>query len=293
VEVLEFKGAIAELSNIVKAAANGDSSERITSGDYQQIINSLEEMLAEVQAPFIDEEKLTALYKEVQRLLNLVARRTEERLRAMAQSVSTGGLSDEILRTQSNFAAASAIIGDLCKQIVAAADSRAAEIDAAIQGSDSVAVDSTQPTDDHAPMTDLSRQELKAELSASEAKVDARLANFDSSIKTGFAELATAMARQAAAMEKQTDALRIELAKQSGDLRTEMANGRADATKQNSDSMRWIILAVFTMVSISVAIIGVMINLNRSEKAPAAQPAPIVITVPAPAPSPSQSPPAR
>ena len=140
-------------------------------------------------------------------------------------------------------------------------------------------------------MTDLNRQQVTDMLAASEAKVDARLANFDTSIKTGFADLATAMARQAAAMEKQTDALRVELAKQSGDLRTEMANGRADATKQNSDSMRWIILAVFTMISISVAIIGVMINLNKGEKAAGqtseqqahvpAQQAPVIVAVPA------------
>lgn len=140
-------------------------------------------------------------------------------------------------------------------------------------------------------MSELSRQQVTDMLSASEAKVEARLANFDTSIKTGFADLATAMAKHAAAMEKQTDSLRLEMAKQSGDLRTEMANGRADATKQNSDSTRWIVLAVFTMLSISVAIIGVMINFNKGDKGggqsavqqaqSAVQQGPVIVAVPA------------
>jgi len=136
---------------------------------------------------------------------------------------------------------------------------------------DSVDNSASRPNDRR--MTDISRQQVSDMLAASEAKVDARLANFDTSIKTGFADL------------------RAEFAA----LRTEIADGRTDAAKQNHDSMKWVIGTVFATISLGVAIIGLFINLNKSEKpaaAPAAQPAPIVITVPgatvAPAPTAAQ-----
>jgi len=115
-----------------------------------------------------------------------------------------------------------------------------------------------------ASMTDLTRQQVTDMLTASEAKVDARLANFDTSIKTGFADL------------------RAEFAA----LRTEIADGRTDAMKQSHDSMKWIIATVISTVSISVAIIGLFINLSKGDKQSAPQPAPqppapIIYTLPA------------
>jgi hypothetical protein len=120
----------------------------------------------------------------------------------------------------------------------------------------SVANPGDRPYDE--PMTEFTRQQAVDLLAASEAKVDARLANFDTSVKTGFAEL------------------RAEFA----GLRTEMANGRTEAAKQNNESLRWIIGSVFTFVSISVAIIGVLINFSKADKGPPpapVQPTPIII----------------
>lgn len=118
-------------------------------------------------------------------------------------------------------------------------------------------------------MTDINRQQVADMLSASEAKVDARLANFDTSVKTGFADVKTGFA----------------------ELKTEMQKMRGDFEKQSHDSTKWIIGSVFGMISLGVAIIGVMINLNKGEKpAPAAQAAPIVITIPGAAAVPPQAP---
>lgn len=119
-------------------------------------------------------------------------------------------------------------------------------------------------------MTDLTRQELKAELAASEAKVDARLANFDVSVKTGFADL------------------RAEFA----GLRADMAKMRGETEKQSHDSTKWIVGSVFAMLSLSVAILAAIINFNKGDRGPSsasAQPAPIVITVPGPAASPTST----
>jgi hypothetical protein len=132
-------------------------------------------------------------------------------------------------------------------------------------------------------MTDLNRQQVSDMLSASEAKVDARLANFDTSIKTGFAELSTAMAKQSAAMEKQTDALRVELAKQSGDVRSEMAAIRAEMHKGTADLLKWGATIAFAAVASTV---GLLTYINKAGDKPlsvvATQPqAPTVIAVPA------------
>ena len=130
-------------------------------------------------------------------------------------------------------------------------------------------IDSIGLTPNSTAMSDLSRQELKAELAASEAKVDARLANFDTTVKTGFADL------------------RAEFA----GLRADMAKMRGETEKQSHDSTKWIVGSVFGMLSLSVAILAAIINFTKGDRSPAAaqvQPAPIVITVPSP---PATSPP--
>lgn len=112
------------------------------------------------------------------------------------------------------------------------------------------------------PMTDLTRQQVTDLLAASEAKAGERMANFQLDIKSGFADLRTEFSE-----------VRSEFAH----IRTEMANNRAESSKQNQDSLKWIIGAIFAMLSIAVALIGAMINYNKGEKPAAAPPAPIVI----------------
>lgn len=112
-------------------------------------------------------------------------------------------------------------------------------------------------------MTEFTRQQAVDLLAASEAKVDARLANFDTSVKTGFAE-----------------------------LRTDFAKMQSEMHKNTTDLIKWGIVTALGFATATIAILTFVIN-NAVPKAPAAavsQPAPIVITVPAPV-SP-QSPPA-
>lgn len=110
-------------------------------------------------------------------------------------------------------------------------------------------------------MTDLTRQEVDAKLAASEAKVDALLANVDTSIRIGFAE-----------------------------LRAEMANMRAETRKSTADIIQVGNCDGVGLCNSHVTILTLMIN-NAGLKQPAAQQAPIVITVPgagvAPAATPS------
>ena len=93
-------------------------------------------------------------------------------------------------------------------------------------------------------MTDRSRQEVDAKLAASEAKVDARLANFDTTMKTGFAEL------------------------------------RAEIHKTAADLLKWGAGIAFASVATTV---GLLTYLNRAAEKPAVAPAqvPIIIAVPA------------
>jgi hypothetical protein len=112
-------------------------------------------------------------------------------------------------------------------------------------------------------MTDINRQQVADMLGASEAKVDARLANFDASIKTGFAE-----------------------------LRAEMADMRAEAHKGTVDIIKWVVGTVLGVATATVSILTFVIN-NAAPKPPAqptTQPAPIVITVPGVAVAPTQPP---
>jgi len=110
------------------------------------------------------------------------------------------------------------------------------------------AVDNQFTRPNHKVMTDLTRQEVDAKLAQNRAEVDARLANFDTSIKTGFAE-----------------------------LRVEMAKMRGDSEKQSHDSTKWIVGAVFGMLSLSVAILAAIINYSKGDKAPVPAPAPIIV----------------
>ena len=64
------------------------------------------------------------------------------------------------------------------------------------------------------------RQEVDAKLAASEAKVEARLANFDTSVKAGFAELRVEFA-----------GLRTDMVAQMAQLRIEMHKGMVDIIK--------------------------------------------------------------
>lgn len=137
-------------------------------------------------------------------------------------------------------------------------------------------------------MTDLNRQQVSDMLAASEAKVDARLANFDTSIKTGFADLRAEFAE-----------MRAEMAKQTGEMRAEMANVRADSHKATTEVTRWV-------VGFGIAILGAIFAFARISDKPTAPPmvaaqpvaqAPLVVAVPAgttllsaPQPAPSQPP---
>lgn len=207
-EVLEARRAIADLRQITKAPVAADSIERATSADYQLIINALEEMLIEVEAPHQDDNKLADLNAEVQRLIRSVERRTAEQLLALAQRVAAGNLTDDILRPKPNYAAANAIIADLCKRFVAAANRRAAEINAGLQRRPSIQVDSPEPTEDHAPMSTQSEIDLKIEnmqlrmdgrLSSIEGKMDALAAQVSGSERAMalLAERAVAAAESA------------------------------------------------------------------------------------------------
>lgn len=106
------------------------------------------------------------------------------------------------------------------------------------------------------PMTDLTRQEVDAKLAASEAKLDARLANFDTSIKTGFA-----------------------------DLRSDLARMQSEVHKGTADLIKW---GVGFAVAIVGATVGLLTFINKaSDKPPSppvqAQPPIVIYAQPAPA----------
>lgn len=135
-------------------------------------------------------------------------------------------------------------------------------------------VDNSGARPNHRRMTDLNRQQVTDMLERSEAKVDARLANFDTSVKTGFADLRAEFAE-----------MRAEMAKQTGEMRAEMANVRADSHKATTEVTRWV-------VGFGIAILGAIFAFAKvADKAPAplaaaAQPVshqqvPLVVAVPA------------
>ena len=92
-------------------------------------------------------------------------------------------------------------------------------------------------------MTDLSRPEVDAKMAASEARVDARLANFDMTMKTGLAEL------------------------------------RAEMHKTAADLLKWGAGIAFAAVATTV---GLLSYLNKAAEQPAVPPqVPIIINIPA------------
>lgn len=137
------------------------------------------------------------------------------------------------------------------------------------------AVDNDDGCPDDSRMTDLTRPEIDAKLVATEAKVDARLANFDISIKTGFAELRTAFAELRAEFVE----LRGEMARHREEVRAEMEKMRAEMHKGMTDIVKWVI-------AVNLASMGTLFTiLKMTEKPPSpasAQPAPIIITIPMP-----------
>lgn len=155
-------------------------------------------------------------------------------------------------------------------------------------GEETIEVPVAQPTSTNydEAMSTPTQELIEAKLAASEAKVDARLANFDLSVKSGFAELSAAMARQSAAMEKQTDALRIEMAKQSGDVRSEMAAIRSEMHKGTADLLKWGATIAFAAVASTV---GMLTYLNKTTEKPSASSTPsaaqvqvpVIVAVPA------------
>lgn len=98
-------------------------------------------------------------------------------------------------------------------------------------------------------MSDLTRQEVEARIEASEAKVDARLANFDTSIKTGFA-----------------------------DLRADMAKMQSEVHKSNTDHIKWGVMFAVAIVGSTVGLLTFINKASEKPLSPTAQaPAPIVI----------------
>lgn len=124
-------------------------------------------------------------------------------------------------------------------------------------------IDNPPARPNHRRMTDLNRQQVTDMLAASEAKVDARLANFDTSVKTGFAE-----------------------------LRTDFAKMQSEMHKNTTDLIKWGVVTALGFATATVAILTFVINnaVPKATTAVASQPAPIVITMPVPA-APQAAPP--
>lgn len=126
-------------------------------------------------------------------------------------------------------------------------------------------------------MSTPSKDEMKSALEASEARVDARLANFETSVKTGFAELRTSFAE-----------VRTDMATQNGQIQTQLAEMRSEMHKGTIDIIKWVI-------GVGLASAGAMFSVSKMlEKPPVqavTQPAPIIIAVPqaaAPVPVPAE-----
>lgn len=207
-EVMEIERALADLSQAVKVPSTADSAERATASDYQMMISALEEMLAGVEAPHPDIEKLTALQNEVLRIFRTLRHRLVGRLEAAAQAVASGGSLDEFLVPQTNLAKAVAIVDELSKRFAAAAHRRAEEIGRAAGARETIVVDSPQPTEDDAAMSAQTEIDLKIEnmqlrmdgrLSSIEGKMDALAAQVSGSERAMalLAERAVAAAESA------------------------------------------------------------------------------------------------
>lgn len=178
-DVVEIERAIADLSLSVKVPATADSAERAMASDYQMLVNALEEMLAGVEAPLPDVERLTALKNEVQRILQTMRLRTVKRIEAATRAVASGAPLDEFLKPQSNLAKATAIFEELSKKFIAAANRRATEFGAPPEGRDPVVVDSLEPTDDDADMSTPTQSEIDLKIENMQLRMDGRLSSIE------------------------------------------------------------------------------------------------------------------
>lgn len=82
------------------------------------------------------------------------------------------------------------------------------------------------------PMAEMNREEVDAKLAATEARVEARIANLETIVKTGFADVRTQMA----------------------ELRQEMAELRTDLSKAIVSIIKW-------GVALSLAVVGTTVGL--------------------------------
>lgn len=133
-------------------------------------------------------------------------------------------------------------------------------------------------------MTDLTREEVDAKLAASEAKVDARLANFDTSVKAGFADMRASFADLRASFAD----LRTDMATQTSEMRTQMAEMRTEMHKNTVDLIKWGVGVglAFVAVTISVLTFVVKTSLDKPAAPPATQSSERAATGPAAVPAP-------
>lgn len=178
-EVMEIERALADLRQSVQVPTTADSAERAMASDYQMLVNALEEMLAGVEAPLPDVERLTALKNEVQRILQTMRLRTVKRIEAATRAVASGAPLDEFLRPQSNLAKATAIFKELTEKFIAAANRRAIEFGAPREVRDPVTVDSPQPTEDDAAMSTPTQSEIDLKIENMQLRMDGRLSSIE------------------------------------------------------------------------------------------------------------------
>ncbi len=118
-------------------------------------------------------------------------------------------------------------------------------------------------------MTMFSREEVEGKLAASEARNDARLAQFETMMKTGFEQLRAEMAGQ----------------------RAEMAGLRAEMHKNTADIIKWVVSTMLALGALIIVILTFVFNNALNKPAAPLPPPPQVIVVPWPGATPSQSPP--
>jgi uncharacterized protein YdhG (YjbR/CyaY superfamily) len=251
--VIDIDAAIEEL----RAETHRDPSFS-TSGvapEFDLMLEALRTLRTEIQLDRPNVDAMTSLFKEAWAHHEAIIRRVIEEM--------SSGRPSTVFGNPGNMAKIKALFDALAAEIVQIAHRRTEEFNrlaAAAAGT----VDTRPGPNEDTTMTDLTRQEVDAKLAASEAKVDARLANFDTSIKTGFAE-----------------------------LRAEMADMRAEAHKGTADIIKWGILTALGFATATVSILTFVINnvVPKQAAQPTTQPAPIVITVPSAAsPTPIQVP---
>ncbi|MEO7494323.1 MAG: hypothetical protein ABIT83_22970 [Massilia sp.] len=121
-------------------------------------------------------------------------------------------------------------------------------------------------------MNDLTRPEVDAKLAASEAKLEARLANFDANLKSGFADLRSDMARTQADVHANAS-----------QLRAEMARMQTDAHKNTADLIRWGVGIGIAGVAATVGLLTYMTKFPAPGQSQATTPIVVYVQPPAPA----------